>query len=112
MQIANVPKAFTWKTSNGRESFGGLQEYAQLGIAGIILDGLGTPCRGRKIHDVSYENIHGCAGLADHVGTLGQLKTLFPFLGSGPGRHLGQLRRGCATSRAMLEYPGVYQGGP
>ena len=58
MQIANVPKAFTWKTANGREIFGGLQEYAQLGIAGIILDGLGTPCRGRKIHDVSYENIH------------------------------------------------------
>lgn len=37
MQIANVPKAFTWKTANGREIFGGLQEYAQLGIAGIIL---------------------------------------------------------------------------
>lgn len=111
MQIANVPKAFTWKTANGREIFGGLQEYAQLGIAGIILDGLGTPCRGRKIHDVSYENIHGCAGLADHVGTLEQIKALFPFLDLNRAGMWGNSGGGCATSRAMLEYPGIYKVG-
>ena len=111
MQITNVPKAFTWKTANGREIFGGLQEYAQLGIAGVILDGLGTPCRGRKIHDISYENIHGCAGLADHVGTLDQLKGLFPFLDLDRAGIWGNSGGGCATSRAMLEYPGVYKVG-
>ena len=111
MQICNVPKAFTWKTANGREIFGGLQEYAQLGIAGIILDGLGTPCRGRAIHDISYENIHGCAGLADHVAALPQLKEQFPYLDLTRAGIWGNSGGGCATSRAMLEYPGVYKAG-
>lgn len=105
------PRPSPGKPPTDGESFGGLQEYAQLGIAGIILDGLGTPCRGRKIHDVSYENIHGCAGLADHVGTLGQLKTLFPFLDLDRAGIWGNSGGGCATSRAMLEYPGVYKVG-
>lgn len=111
MQIYNVPKVFTWKTGNGREIFGGLEEFAQLGMAGIILDGLGTPGRGRAIHDVSYENIHGCAGLVDHVHAMAQLKALFPFLDTDRAGIWGNSGGGCATSRAMLEYPGVYKVG-
>lgn len=111
MQIYNVPKAFTWSAANGREMFGGLEEFAQLGMAGIILDGLGTPGRGRAIHDVSYENIHGCAGLADHVHAMEQLKALFPFLDTDRAGIWGNSGGGCATSRAMLEYPGVYKVG-
>ena len=90
---------------------GGLEEFSQLGFAGIILDGLGTPMRGKKIHEISYENIHGCAGLKDHVYCLKQLKEKYPFLDLDRAGMWGNSGGGCATSRAMLEYPGVYKVG-
>ena len=112
MQCYNVPKAFAYKGSiEGREIMGGLEEMAQLGFAGIILDGLGTPGRGKKLHDISYENIHGCAGLKDHVYCLKELKEKFPFLDLDRAGMWGNSGGGCATSRAMLEYPDVYKVG-
>lgn len=111
MQCCNVPKEFTWKCFGGRESFGGLQSFAQLGFAGIILDGLGTPGRGKTLHNISYENIHGCAGLKDHVWVLDQLKKQFPYLDTGRMGIWGNSGGGCATSRAMLEYPDIYKVG-
>lgn len=112
MQCCNVPKAFTWKGAiEGREAMGGLQEFAQLGFAGIILDGLGTPGRGKALHRISYENIHGCAGLKDHVTGLARLKELFPFLDTDRAGIWGNSGGGCAVSRAMLEYPDVYKVG-
>ena len=112
MQMYNVPKAFQYTASiEGREIMGGLEELAQLGFAGIILDGLGTPGRGKKLHSISYENIHGCAGLKDHVTSLPELKEKFPFLDLERAGMWGNSGGGCATSRAMLEYPDVYKVG-
>ncbi len=112
MQTYNVPKAFAYEASiEGREIMGGLEELAQLGFAGIILDGLGTPGRGKKLHEISYENIHGCAGLKDHVYVLPQLKQMYPFLDLDRAGMWGNSGGGCATSRAMLEYPDVYKVG-
>ncbi len=112
MQCYNVPKSFAYQANiAGREVMGGLEEFAQLGFAGIILDGLGTPGRGRKIHDVSYENIHGCAGLADHVYCLKELEEKYPFLDLSKAGMWGNSGGGCATSRAMLEYPDTYKVG-
>ncbi|MBE6121755.1 MAG: hypothetical protein E7190_03455 [Erysipelotrichaceae bacterium] len=112
MQCYNVPKAFAYNAAiEGREIMGGLEEFAQLGFAGIILDGLGTPGRGKKLHNISYENIHGCAGLKDHVYVLPQLKEKFPFLDLDRAGMWGNSGGGCATSRAMLEYPDVYKVG-
>ena len=71
MQMYNVPKAFQYTASiEGREIMGGLEELAQLGFAGIIHYGLGTPGSGKKLHSISYENIHGSARLKDHVTSL------------------------------------------
>ena len=112
MQMYNVPKSFQYTGSiEGREIMGGLEELAQLGFAGIILDGLGTPGRGKKLHNISYENIHGCAGLKDHVTSLPELKEKFPFLDLDRAGMWGNSGGGCATSRAMLEYPDVYKVG-
>ncbi len=112
MQCYNVPKAFACEAAiEGREIMGGLEELAQLGFAGIILDGLGTPGRGKKLHEISYENIHGCAGLKDHVYVLDQLKEKYPFLDLDRAGMWGNSGGGCATSRAMLEYPDVYKVG-
>ena len=112
MQCYNVPKAFAYEGAiDGREMMGGLEELAQLGFAGIILDGLGTPGRGKKLHNISYENIHGCAGLKDHVTSLPELKEKFPFLDLDRAGMWGNSGGGCATSRAMLEYPDTYKVG-
>ncbi len=112
MQMYNVPKEFQYAGAiEGREIMGGLEELAQLGFCGIILDGLGTPGRGKHLHDISYENIHGCAGLKDHVTSLPELKEKFPFLDLGRAGMWGNSGGGCATSRAMLEYPDTYKVG-
>ena len=112
MQCYNVPKAFAYAGNiEGREIMGGLEEMAQLGFAGIILDGLGTPGRGKKLHNISYENIHGCAGLKDHVYALPELKEKYPFLDLERAGIWGNSGGGCATSRAMLEYPDTYKVG-
>ena len=112
MQCYNVPKAFAYAGNiEGREIMGGLEEMAQLGFAGIILDGLGTPGRGKKLHNISYENIHGCAGLKDHVYSLPELKEKYPFLDLDRAGIWGNSGGGCATSRAMLEYPDTYKVG-
>ena len=112
MQTYNVPMTFQAGAKiPGREIMGGLEELAQLGFVGIILDGKGTPGRGRKFHHYAYENIHGCAGLADHVYVLPQLKELYPFIDLERLGIWGNSGGGCATSRAMLEYPDTYKVG-
>lgn len=108
MQCYNVPKVFTWQGKNGREAMGGLQSLAQAGIAGIILDGPGTPSRGRRFHQLSYQNIHGCAGLREHVRILEQLQEIFPFLNLQRVGIWGSSGGGMAAARAILEYPSVY----
>lgn len=47
--MTNVPRTFTWDNSNNREIMGGLQQIARLGMAGVIIDGIGTPGRGQSL---------------------------------------------------------------
>lgn len=110
-QLYNVPRGFTWDNAMGREVMGGLQEFAQLGFAGIILDGRGTPGRGKAFHDFSWKGIHECAGLRDHVSCLPALKERFPFLDLKRVGIWGNSGGGYATVSAMLQYPDVYKAG-
>ncbi|MDO4620566.1 MAG: prolyl oligopeptidase family serine peptidase [Lachnospiraceae bacterium] len=110
-QIYNVPRTFTWDNPQGREIYGGLETMAQLGFAGVILDGRGTPGRGKKFHEFSYHNIQGCCGHADHVYVLPQLKKQFPFLDLNRVGMWGNSAGGYATVTAMLTYPEIYKVG-
>ncbi|MDO4198389.1 MAG: prolyl oligopeptidase family serine peptidase [Erysipelotrichaceae bacterium] len=110
-QMYFVPKEFTYDHYNNREIFGGLESLAKLGIAGIIIDGLGTPGRGKKLHDYSWLNIHGNNGLLDHVTMAKELKEKFPFLDTDNVGIWGNSGGGCATSRALLEYPDYFKVG-
>ena len=105
-QLYNVPREFTWDNGMNREIFGGLQSFAKLGFAGLILDG-----RGMEFHSFSYHNIHACAGLADHVFCLKELKQRYPQIDLDRVGMWGNSAGGYATVSAMLQYPGVYCAG-
>lgn len=110
-QLYNVPREFTWDNAMGREAMGGLEEFAQLGIAGLILDGRGTPGRGMEFHSLSWRGIHECAGLRDHADCLPKLKERFPFLDLSRVGIWGNSGGGYATVSAMFLYPEVYRAG-
>lgn len=110
-QLYNVPREFTWDNSMNREVMGGLQEFAQLGFVGITIDGRGIPGRGKAFHEHSYKNIHGCAGLYDHVACANELKEKFPFMDMDRVGMWGNSGGGYATVSAMLLYPEFYKVG-
>lgn len=110
-QLYNVPRDFTWDNAQNREIFGGLEEFAQLGFVGVILDGRGTPGRGKAFHDFSYRRIHGCAGLDDHPGALRRLKERFPFMDLDRVGIWGNSGGGYATVSALLKYGDLYKVG-
>ena len=110
-QLYNVPREFTWDNGMNREIFGGLQSFAKLGFAGLILDGRGVPGRGMEFHSFSYHNIHACTGLADHVFCLKELKQRYPQIDLDRVGMWGNSAGGYATVSAMLQYPGVYCAG-
>lgn len=110
-QLYNVPREFTWDNGMNREIFSGLQSFAKLGFAGLILDGRGVPGRGMEFHSFSYHNIHACAGLADHVFCLKELKQRYPQIDLDRVGMWGNSAGGYATVSAMLQYPGVYCAG-
>lgn len=110
-QLYNVPRDFTWDNAQNREILGGLEEFAQLGFAGIILDGRGTPGRGKVFHDFSYKNIHGCAGLDDHPGAIRRLGEKYPFLDLDRVGIWGNSGGGYATVSALFKYGDLYKVG-
>lgn len=110
-QLYNVPRDFTWDNVQNRELFGGLEEFAQLGFVGIILDGRGTPGRGKAFHDFSYLRIHGCAGLDDHPGAIRRLKEQYSFLDLDRVGIWGNSGGGYATVSALLKYSDLYKVG-
>lgn len=110
-QLYNVPRTFVWDNAMGREILGGLQSFAQMGFAGIILDGRGVPGRGLDFHAESYHKIHACAGLADHVYVLRELQERYPQIDLIRVGMWGNSAGGYATVSAMLQYPEVYRAG-
>ncbi len=110
-QLYNVPQDFTWDNVQDRQLFGGLELFAQLGFAGVILDGRGTPGRGKQFHNFSYKNIHGCAGLDDHPKALRRLKEQYPFLDLERVGLWGNSGGGYATVSGLLKYGGFYKVG-
>ncbi|MBQ6834609.1 MAG: prolyl oligopeptidase family serine peptidase [Lachnospiraceae bacterium] len=110
-QLYNVPRDFTWDNPMNREIMGGLQEFAQLGFAGIILDGRGTPGRGKEFHRHSNRRFEWCNGILDHVHCAKELKEKFPFLDMERVGMWGNSGGGYGTVTAMLTYPDFYKVG-
>ena len=110
-QLYNVPREFTYDNAMGREILGGLESFAQLGFAGVIIDGRGTPGRGKAFHDFSWKRIHICAGLDDHPAAIRALAERYAFLDISRVGIWGNSGGGYATVSALLKYGDLYSTG-
>lgn len=102
-----VPNTFTSNPSR----FINARALAQLGFITFIVDGRGTPRRGKEFQDVVYRNL-GRHEIPDHVAALKQLAAERPYMDlsrvsivGGPGQG------GYFTIRALLLAPEVYHVG-
>lgn len=86
------------------------QALAQLGFVTFIVDGRGTPGRGKSFRDVVYGNI-GRYEIPDHVATLNQLAEKRPYMDLNRMGIMGNSYGGYMVLRAMLQAPDVYHVG-
>ncbi len=103
-QAAVVPQFFmgNW--------FRGAQAMAQLGFVTFVVDGRGTPDRGKAFQDVVYGNL-GRYEIPDHVATLKQLAEKRPYMDLNRVGITGYSWGGHFALRAMLLAPEVYHVG-
>jgi len=101
-----VPKSFT----DYLHYYGLAPALAQLGFITFIVDGRGTPERGREFQNVVYGN-QGRFEIPDHVVALEQLAAERSYMDLGRVGILGQSRGGYFATRALLSAPDVYHVG-
>ncbi|MCH7601947.1 MAG: DPP IV N-terminal domain-containing protein [Planctomycetes bacterium] len=105
-KVSVVPNTFTgYKNYNGQAP-----ALAQLGFITFILDGRGTPERGKAFQDVVYGNL-GRHEIPDHVAALKQLAEERPYMDLSRVGIVGHSWGGYFTVRAMLLAPHVYHVG-
>ena len=86
------------------------EALAQLGFIVFLLDGRGTPERGKAFHDVVYRNV-GRNEIPDHAAALKQLAAKRPYMDLGRVGIYGASYGGYFAIRAMLLAPDVYHVG-
>lgn len=86
------------------------QAMAQLGYVVMIVDGRGTPERGKAFQDVVYRNF-GRHEIPDHAAALKQVATARPYMDLGRVGIYGGSWGGYMTIRALLLAPDVYHVG-
>ncbi len=83
---------------------------AQLGFVTFVVDGRGTPERGKAFQDVVYGNF-GRSEIPDHLATLKQLAASRPYMDLSRAGVYGHSWGGYFAIRAMLLAPDVYRVG-
>lgn len=110
-QRINTPKAFKFGRWLDSPPFGGLQGLAHLGFVGVIVDGLATPLRSKRIHDYVYGKAEECCGIEDHVEAIKQLGQQHAWIDVDRVGIWGASGGGYATARALLAFPEFYKVG-
>ena len=105
-KVSVVPKTFT----GYKYYYGQAPALAQLGFITFIVDGRGTPERGKTFQDVVHGNL-GRHEIPDHVAALEQLAEKRPYMDLGRVGMVGHSWGGYFTVRAMLLAPDVYHVG-
>lgn len=101
----------TWVPRNFSERrLHNTQALAQLGFVIFLVDGRGTPGRGKAFQDVVYRNF-GRHEIPDHVATLHQLAAERPYMDLDRVGIYGGSWGGYMTIRALLLRPDVFHVG-
>ena len=80
-----------------------------LGFAVFVLDGRGTPYRGKAFHDHAWGLGHADAcGLADHAAAVAQIAAQFECVDASRVGIFGASGGGYAAARAVMLYPQVF----
>jgi len=107
-QFSEVPHGFThphglWNAEHA-------QALAQLGFITFVVDGRGTPERGKVFQGVVYRNV-GRYVIPDHSATLKQLAETRPYMDLSRVGIFGHSSGGANTVRALLIAPDIYHVG-
>ncbi len=91
-------------------SRGDAQALAELGFVVVEIDGMGTPWRSKKFHEVYYGDM-GDNTLSDQVTAMKQLAQRFPYIDIDRAGIYGHSGGGYATADAMFRYPDFFKVG-
>lgn len=84
--------------------------WAELGFVVVVLDGMGTPLRGKKFHDFSYQNMHDC-GTPDRIAAIRRLAVDRPWMDLDRVGIVGHSGGGFGAARAMFDHGDFYKVG-
>jgi dipeptidyl aminopeptidase/acylaminoacyl peptidase len=99
----------TWAPRTRYESLNSFAALlAKAGIAVLMLDGRGTPERGKDFQDVAYRSF-GAYEIYDHIAALDQLCKCYNFLDRARVGVCGGSWGGYMAIRAILRHPEVYK---
>ncbi|MCH8342612.1 MAG: DPP IV N-terminal domain-containing protein [Planctomycetes bacterium] len=108
-QFSEVPHSFIHPHGVGFHAEHG-QALAQLGFIAFVVDGRGTPQRGKAFQDVAYRNI-GRHEILDHRAALTQLAEKRSYMDLDRVGIFGTSCGGYFTVRALLVAPDFYHVG-
>lgn len=106
-QLARAPKNFP----ETLETLGFSPAFSDMGFVTVIIDGRGTPLRGKAYHDYGYNNMGDCAGLSDRAAVLENLCKRYSFLDRERCGVWGHSGGGFATLHALCKHPDLYKVG-
>lgn len=85
--------------------------FSDMGFITVIIDGRGTPLRGKAFHDYGYNNMGDCAGLKDHVAVLEALCVRYAFIDRERIGVWGHSGGGFAALHCLVDHPEMYKVG-
>jgi len=89
---------------------GDCQALAELGFIVVELDGMGTPWRSKKFHDMYFQDL-GDNTLPDQVKGMKELAAKYPWIDIDRAGIYGHSGGGFATADAMFRYPDFFKVG-
>ncbi len=109
-QLSVVQRSFNGQGWGHLLHIGFPRALAQLGFIVLVVDGRGTPGRGKAFQDIVYRSI-GRNEISDHATALQQVAASRPYMDMGRVGIFGISFGGYFTVRAMLTAPDVYHVG-
>jgi dipeptidyl aminopeptidase/acylaminoacyl peptidase len=93
------------------EDFWSPQVMAEMGCVVVVIDGMGTPYRGRAFHRPAMSVPGNAGGIDDHVSAIRQLAAQRPYLDLERVGICGHSGGGDNALRAMLRHPDFFTVG-